>query len=341
MHHPRGNRSAFTLVELLVVIAIIGVLVGLLLPAVQSAREAARRMSCTNNLKQIGLSAQTFHETFKRFPPGVLSTKRGCEYDGTHPYIGAIPYLLPYMELDNIQQRIAVDMRLNTVDGPWWSNGATWDVAQNKISLFLCPSTDPYQNSLQSIAVLHLYTETDGDCTATNATTLVTQALGFDVGGFGADIGRTNYLPSGGISADCHDTGIRRFRGVFGSRTDFAMSNIKDGTSTTILFGEVIGGSQPGIPRRALAYTWMASGPMTTYATNDLGDPVGLEQYMDKDTSTATAGPYWFQFSSEHPGVVMFAMADGSVRGINRSVDWWQLISVGGVNDGEIINGLD
>ncbi|MEX0818470.1 MAG: DUF1559 domain-containing protein, partial [Pirellulaceae bacterium] len=106
-----SKHRGFTLVELLVVIAIIGILVALLLPAVQAAREAARRMQCSNNLKQLGLALHNYHDTLKTFPPGYVSNRPGVEGSSSWCRSGGVqgaPWtalILPYMEQQNLHDQ--------------------------------------------------------------------------------------------------------------------------------------------------------------------------------------------------------------------------------------------
>lgn len=121
-------RKAFTLVELLVVIAIIGILVALLLPAVQAAREAARRMKCSNHLKQIGLAMHIYQSTHRVFPPARLDW----------PYVySPQAQLLPFIEQENLQDLIDFNVKFFGANSPTWGNASA---ARTQVSVFLCPS---------------------------------------------------------------------------------------------------------------------------------------------------------------------------------------------------------
>jgi prepilin-type N-terminal cleavage/methylation domain-containing protein len=127
------SRSAFTLVELLVVIAIIGILVGLLLPAVQSAREAARRMSCQNNIKQLGLALHNYESTYKMFPPSSVATGGSA----SQPWSG-VSFMLPYLEGNSTFQLINFSTGYH--DGANKANFPPNGVAAVRVPMLLCPS---------------------------------------------------------------------------------------------------------------------------------------------------------------------------------------------------------
>jgi prepilin-type N-terminal cleavage/methylation domain-containing protein len=337
----REVRSGFTLVELLVVIAIIGVLVALLLPAVQAAREAARRTQCTNNLKQIALAAHNFESTHRRFPPGIIGPvdqNRNANHvwwnlePGQHPNIGVLTLLMPFLELSNLYEHPSAHRELNLdrtyhTASPtelgrfttWFStaNGAfnLWNPwAQYRIPAFLCPSDSTYSNSPNGEVIM----------TATWPGNLGHQAFVNRT-----EAGRTNYVGvCGRLGGHINDPYWGQFRGIFGNRTKTRMGDVIDGTSNTLMFGEVTGvyPDWQSFERRR--------GRIREFLFNHNGLPIELHHPWYREN---TDWAHQYRFSSSHAGgVINWALADGSVRNISDTLDFSILEALSGRDDGVV-----
>jgi prepilin-type N-terminal cleavage/methylation domain-containing protein/prepilin-type processing-associated H-X9-DG protein len=302
----RLQRRAFTLIELLVVIAIIAILIGLLLPAVQKIREAANRMKCSNNLKQLALGAHNYHDTFERFPPAVnlpISNTSGAIFptnalvtsgkvsQGPDPnlYYSWCEALLPYIEQDNLYKQLNLTQReFANCNGPT-SPGAT------VVNLFLCPS----------------------DAMPQKVTTFIS-------GGTTYYFGMNSYLANGGTRSWFVDANYS-VDGVFYFNSMVNMSGITDGTSNTFLFGERshfdpnwkngttnignIGGWAWANFNAPQDYVGSTRVPINSLIPPGNPDPPPF----------ALQDPRVCAFGSRHPNGANFALADGSVRFITAT----------------------
>ncbi len=212
------SRKGFTLIELLVVIAIIAILIGLLLPAVQKVREAAARMSCTNNLKQIGTALHNYHSAVECLPPGVNNNNGATGSGFSGSMAGTHAYLLPYMEQDNVYRMFPTGTFTIPSTGSYYPTAAP----QAKIKGFICPSTTVEQSAPVNGAFA-FFVYYPGSMT------------GYYFAG-NPPYGRTTYASNAGYLGNA--PGYTAQQGPFTVHSKTRLTDIGDGTSNTAAFGE-------------------------------------------------------------------------------------------------------
>lgn len=274
---------AFTLVELLVVIAIIGILVALLLPAIQAAREAARRTQCANNFKQIGVAFHNHISTKKSLPYGMLDNGG---------FWGWSMYLLPYVEEQGVYDKFTFKV------GMYWSGppSRNREACKTWISAFLCP-TDPQAHSRMESDGIPISSATPNELAALGNMCGVSDSVKW--------LTPNNSRPRKFPEVD----------GVFGANESCDIAKIVDGTSNTLAVGEAAGGGEGSKVGNFWA-TWNLkdtaegiNGPHTAVGGKYPSDAAG------PGTASDSAG-----FSSWHPGGCHFLLADGSVHFVSENI---------------------
>lgn len=341
----RRKPSGFTLVELLVVIAIIGILVGLLLPAVQSAREAARRMSCSNNLKQIGLAMHNYESAHKRLPPGGL----GWINDDEPPLkdddgYGFLCFMLPFIEQTALYNQVDPSGYFEQAHG---INGrpmrhmaaaiaggsatpriqARWAAASTPVPAYLCPSSPMPANAPQEYAVPG-YT---GGAIPLASVFHANQAAGLATSSY-KGMGGTPF-GDGSIFVKAAEGRARKF----GQITDGLSNTIAVAESSYVRPDGISKPAQPGqIPSRAGDWPVWIGMPATDESmrvTARTSSPIN---------GFTTANRMYYAIDDDcafsfHVGGAQFTFGDGSVHFISENISMDTYARLGGMNDGEVV----
>jgi prepilin-type N-terminal cleavage/methylation domain-containing protein len=342
------RKIGFTLVELLVVIAIIGILIALLLPAVQAAREAARRSQCANNLKQVGVALHNYHDSFKVFPPALLNPGRmsasGARRSNVNVDQGALnttgwALLLPFMEQGPLHSQYNFNFcstASNNYGGyPWGLLGpdsVNSAVVVTRLSVLECPTAstlgehrtrNPGQES-------DFYSMPPDGCY------------------------RTNYAFSSGTLQD-RSHAFRLYnghiqQGMFGVNGAARIAQIQDGTSNSLAVGEQVGGQN--IKTSWVYGPWGLAGTHTAtmgrVASSRSTPPIAFTWYHKNNWSINCKrfyaswngnwynGSYAWAWNSQHPGGAQFVLGDGSVKFLSETLDYYTLCRLAYIHDGEV-----
>jgi len=321
--HSVHRRRGFTLVELLVVIAIIGTLVALLMPAVQSAREAARRMSCQNNLHNLVLAVHNYHDSLGCFPPGWINTKVGGVITGSAEGWGWGALILPFVEQKNLAEAIGVN-RGSLMDQIANNPKLVVPMIQTPLPIFMCPSDSGF-NGRGQVANGRSFDAGLG-MTAAGLTTAATTLVGV-----------SNYI---GVEGHVDGVAANANTGVFYGDAYVRMSDIVDGTSNTFAIGEresltALGGAWVGI-RNPNGSQGGGVNVVVGQSQVKLNQPVTPSIAWNHVTLGAGDG-----FSSLHPNGAQFASVDGAVRFVSNSINHNWYAAAGPATKGTIADSKD
>lgn len=368
------RKKGFTLVELLVVIAIIGILIGMLLPAVQQVREAARRTDCLNRMRQVAIATHNYHDANKRLPPGALSMKGAVlrsDYSSDRwgfQQTSALGMIMAFMELDSLSERtdpIAFNTKKSLaeyVDAnnqpvySWMPNiPGYWDITFTDVGHFTCPSD--FVNEIPSFVLFLTQPIHDGDPSDPGQDIMA--GVGWWWPSLTPDgrtdfMGRTNYVSCSGA----HTGGLNRggllagYAGCMGPREKRTLETIGDGTSNTIMYGENVGNirldATTGAPDRNWIHSFYTGGlvrgrgiipwrqvpPIGTSATPDYPNGGDPRQTVLGNLKFSS----WAGFGSAHKAGVNVAFADGSTHSLTKDTSWEAIYSYCGAQDGQLAN---
>jgi len=348
MTRLRKSRRGFTLIELLVVIAIIGVLIALLLPAVQAAREAARRAQCTNNLKQLGLALHNYESSNGSFPPGMfgqaLSDVGACKSVNSHTVFSM---LLPFMESGTIANSInfslpayGVTVSSSGASGPWSAWQATAFCL--KVNTMLCPSDQWTRQDFREIPTVLANP-------GTNA---------YSPSSYAAVAGTVECLWYGywGTTTMRYCEAIEP-NGMFGKNYTYRIADNLDGTSSTLYMGETsrytnepvstlnfwnrggfaYGDDIGGVRMQIIAYTVPSINARPTGVTPGyISDPFN---WWNLNVYPQSKNEGSFGFRSFHPGGANFLAGDGTVKFVKQTLNPYVFQALGTRANGETVPG--
>lgn len=361
LNGPSLQRLAFTLIELLCVMGIIAIMLGILLPAIQDAREAVRNVSCKNNQRQLVMGMLSYEAAHQGLPPGTLGDEKSWvvnigdilnwDIDPNHPYSYTrnqysswLVMILPHIGQESLYDRLPriatntftnyFDYKANDLSAPEWMGEwpAVDEVARGWLDVFLCPSDFLREDSTEKPKVVgaqptYILDPLDAD-------------LLWAILDGHQQLASTNYMGCTGAysGGSVPHPEMERYIGVMRSRRGVRLAEVRDGQSATIAIGEQLGSIRDR--ERTLVHSWFFAALGRGHGGVEWGEQVsksvpGLELIGD------SLYAYPAGFASRHPSHVNCGRLDGSVFSVPRSIGWQTFYSLCGMRDGQLLGQFD